>query len=92
MSKISELLVSALLPTVKALATDQLAELLRKVKPDTTRHDLLKSLYVPIDTVLENYVKETKGKIDDNIVAALKEAIETVAAEDMIQLPNVDGD
>jgi hypothetical protein len=92
MSKLTELIVAALLPTIKQLSVEQLSQLLRKVKPDTTRHELLKSLYIPIDTLLEKYVQETKGKVDDNIVAALKEAIELVAAEDMIQLPNVDQD
>ena len=92
MSKILELILNTAAPAAENIFAEKFAELLRKIKPVETRADLMKSMYVPIDTVLERYTKETKTKLDDAGVNALKKAIETVAAEDGIVLPNADND
>jgi len=92
MKKILEILLSTLTPVLEGLLTEKFAAALRKIKPDTTRRDLLVTLYVPIDTQLEKVTEETATKLDDAGVRAMKAAIEIVAAEDGIQLPNIDND
>jgi len=86
MSKIGEIIVGALLPVLGQVGVEQLANVLRKVEPDKTRHDLLRSLYRPIDTILEDYTDSTKSKIDNVFVDTFKGAIEAIAAEDGIDL------
>ena len=87
-----EILINALAPALQEAATKHLATTLRKIQPAEKRRDTLMSLYVPIDTALENYTDASKTKIDDAIVDALKMAVEIVAAEDNVTLPNADGD
>lgn len=91
MKKIGELIVAALAPTITNVGADHLAKLLRKISPAETRADVLRSLYFPVDTLLEDLTEETKSKIDDAFVDAIKMAIETVAAEDGIDLTPVKG-
>lgn len=89
---LGEVLINALAPVLQDAGVKHLTTVLRKIQPAEKRKDVLISLYVPIDTALENYTDETKTKIDDAIIDALKMAVEIVAAEDGITLPNADAD
>jgi hypothetical protein len=90
--KFGEVIANALAPAIEKQLEKKFAEILRKIHPADTRRDVLIMLYVPVDSQLERLADETKTELDDAGVMALKKAIETVAAEDQIQLPNVDGD
>ncbi len=50
------------------------------------------SLYPIVDVELEALVEGTPNKVDDAVCEAVMEAIENVAAENNIQLSNVDTD
>lgn len=92
MSNFTDLLISALAGPLEVVATTKLTELLQKIEPAETRKNICNSLYVPIDTELERLTTESKNKIDDAIVGALKGSIEAVAAADGFTLPNTDND
>lgn len=91
-SKLSEILVAALAGPIQVVATEQLADLLRKIKPAETQTTILLTLYPAIDIELEKLTDQSRSKIDDAIIDAMKAAIETVAAEVNLTLPNNDGD
>jgi len=91
-SKLVELILNGISGPAAEVFADKFADVLRKIKPAETRRDLMVTLYVPIDTQLEKITDATKTKLDDAAVYALKTAIETVAAEDGVKLPNIDGD
>jgi hypothetical protein len=92
MSKVSDILVAALAGPFEVIAREKLIEILKKIEPAETRKTILISLYVPIDTELERLTNESKNKIDDAVVGAMKSAIEQVAQNDGITLPNEDND
>lgn len=92
MSKFTDLLVSALAGPIELIATEKLTELLQKIEPADTRKNICVTLYVPIDTELEKLTTQSKNKIDDAVVGALKASIEAVAATDGFELPNLDSD
>jgi len=92
MSNFTDLLVSALAGPIELVATTKLTELLQKIEPAETRKTICVTLYVPIDTELEKLTTESKNKIDDAVVGAMKAAIEAVAAADGFELPNLDSD
>ncbi len=92
MSKFTDMLIAALTGPIEIIATEKLAELLRKIEPKESRDTILVSLYAPIDVELEKLTAGTKTGIDDAIVGAMKAAIEKVAEEDGIELPNLDND
>lgn len=91
-SKFTRAIANAVAPAVEELLTESLATVLRKIQPAETRRDVLITLYVPIDSQLEKLTDETKTKLDDAGIDAIKAAIELVAAEDGVTLPNVDND
>jgi hypothetical protein len=92
MSQFTDLLISALAGPLELVATTKLTELLQKIEPAETRKNICVTLYVPIDTELERLTTESKNKIDDAVVGALKTSIEAVAAADGFELPNLDQD
>jgi len=92
MSNFTDLLISALAGPLELVATTKLTELLQKIEPAETRKNICATLYVPIDTELERLTTESKNKIDDAVVGALKASIEAVAAADGFELPNLDND
>lgn len=91
-TNIGELLISALSGPLEIVATAKLTELLQKIQPADTRKNICITLYVPIDTELEKLTTQSKNKIDDAVVNALKGAIEAVAEADGFTLPNADND
>lgn len=91
-SKWTEILVTALAGPIEAVLTDQLSQLLAKIEPLEARATVLTTLYPAIDVQLEDLAAGTKGKLDDAGVRALKTAIETVAEDSDIELPNLDKD
>lgn len=92
--KFGEFILNAFLPLFAQYGSNELANLLRKLqakKPEVFE-TVLVSLYPVIDVHLEEIAQESKTKIDDPFVTAFKSAIETVAAEFNITLPNLDND
>lgn len=92
MSQFTDLLIASLAGPLEVVATAKLTELLQKIEPADTRKNICVTLYVPIDTELEKLTQQSKNKIDDAVVGALKGAIEAVAAADGFELPNLDND
>lgn len=81
-----------------SVAESQGKEALKKVLQNV--HDkneanwklILVESYPLIDTKLEDFVKATPAKWDDNAVQMLKEALEENATANAFVLPNVDAD
>lgn len=94
MSKITDVIVSALAPVVKSVAKDKLVELLDQLKEknEANYKTTLVSLYPIIDVQLEGVTDKTKTNIDDAVVDALKEAIEESATKNSVTLQNLDAD
>jgi hypothetical protein len=53
---------------------------------------VLVALYGPIDVYVEELVEKTETKVDDALVSGMMTAIENVAAENGVELPNLDED
>lgn len=53
---------------------------------------IVQESYPVIDVEIENYVKETKSKVDDRVVKDLKELCETFAENNDLELQNLDKD
>lgn len=90
--RFGEFILQAFLPLFAQYGSMELANLLRKLqakKPEVFE-TILVSLYPIIDVHLEQVSKESKTKIDDPFVTAFKNAIEMVAMEYGITLPNLD--
>lgn len=92
MSQFTDLLIAALSGPLEEVATIKLTELISKIEPAETRKNICNTLYIPIDTELERLTTQSKSKIDDAVVNALKRSLENVAAADGFTLPNTDGD
>lgn len=89
-----ELLLSALTGPLATIGQEQLVVLLDKFqekKPREYKASLI-AIYPVIDMHLEDLVTETKTKIDDAFVKALKGAIEESAAKHGVALSNLDND
>lgn len=91
---LGELLVGTLLPVIKSVGTDQLVALFEqlKAKDEKAYKTVLNALYPIVDVQLEALVTKSKSKIDDSLIAALKDAIEESAEKNGITLPNLDED
>lgn len=87
-SKLSELLLAALAPVLQSVATAKLGELFTKLhEHDEEGHSAtLRSMYIGVGQ-LQRLTDESKTKLDDAIVDALKEAIEESAEEFDVELP-----
>lgn len=90
--KFGEFILGALLPMFTQYGSMELANLLRKlaIKNPEVLKTLVVSLYPAIDVHLEQIATESKTRIDDPFIQAFKSAIEIVAAENSIELPNLD--
>lgn len=89
-----ELLLSALTGPLATIGEEQLIILLDKFqekKPREFKASLI-ALYPIIDMHLEDLVTETKTKIDDAFVKALKGAVEKSATKHGVVLSNLDND
>lgn len=92
MKKILEAILNTFRPALTALLFEWFCKIFRRIKPVEKLATVLQTLYIPVDAELETLAKESADKNDDVVVAALKQAIETVAAENNITLQNVDND
>jgi len=87
-------LLQMLLPTfmiygkVKAI---EFGQKLHDSNPEACKR-VLETVYPLIDVELEKFAAESENKVDDQVVADLKEVFETVAAANGIELPNLDKD
>jgi hypothetical protein len=91
---LGEILISALSGPLATVGKEQLVNLLDKFqekKPREFKASII-ALYPVIDMHLEDLVTETKTKIDDALVIALKGAIEESAAKHGVVLSNLDND
>ena len=87
-------LLQMLLPTFIAFgktATLAFGQKLHDSHPASFKR-VLETLYPIIDVELEKYAAETANKVDDEVVADLKEVCEKLAAANGITLPNLDND
>lgn len=87
-------LVKWLLPLIENTAETGLLGLLQNLH-DThpaSYVQLVTGAYPLIDVQLENYAKESKSKIDDEVAARLKRVLEQSAAANNVTLPNLDAD
>lgn len=75
-------------------ASEQFETILEKFweKKPQTAAALANSLYVWIDTFVEDYAGTTENKIDDKAVDEFKEAIENFCTKHQIPLSNLDND
>jgi len=88
MSKVSEILVSVLMPAIKSVGKSELKEVLSGIKahntPDVYKNTL-QGLYSDFSLLKEVAVK-TKTNIDDGIVDVVLEAVQETATSDNIVL------
>ena len=84
----------ALAPLVKIITEQVMTVLFRKLVAREPEHGkvLLTSLYPVVDVELEGIFDSTPNELDDAAVDGLKAAMETVAKEVGITLPNLDQD
>lgn len=86
-SKLVEQLLNGVAGTISAIAEEKLVELFTKLhdKNPSEHSATLRSLYIGA-TQLEKTTDETKTKLDDAVVDALKGAIEKSAADHSVEL------
>lgn len=85
-------LFQMLLPTFIAFgkaATITFGQKMHDAHPESFKV-VLNGLYPIIDVELEKYAAETANKVDDEVVADLKEVCEKLAEANGIKLPNLD--
>lgn len=86
--------IAMLLAVAEAQGKDALKKVLQNVhdKNEQNYKLILVESYPLIDTKLEDFVKASEAKWDDNAVQALKEALEESAKANSFTLPNIDED
>ncbi len=91
---LSDTLLGLLGGAIKDVGKNQIVELLDKLhaKDEAGYMSTVLGLYPLVDSKLETLAAESKNKVDDSIVGALKEGIEISAAKYGVQLPNTDND
>lgn len=91
---LNEAILGFVLPKVLDIGGDELKKLLDKAyaeNPELIKTTVV-SLYPFIDVYVEKYATQSKTKLDDKAVAELMETVEAFAAENEIELPNLDED
>jgi len=86
-SKLTEFLVASLVPVIEQIAEGKLVEVLQEFhdKNPEQYEVSIKAGHVFIQPLIE-HVTKTKGKLDDGIVEALHNAIDTSASLNGIEL------
>jgi len=84
-------LVTPIIRPIARTVTEALLRSFFKAEP-THAKVLLVSGYPIIDVELETLVEKTDTEIDDQLVVGVKDAFEAVAAENDIELDNLDDD
>jgi hypothetical protein len=89
---IGNLVVKWVMPLVKDRGAEALKDLLQDMHDahPLWYNQTLVGAYPLIDVQLEDFVKTTGTKIDDELVALLKKVLEESAAANSIELPNLD--
>ncbi len=84
---VGELIINTLAPTLGVVATNKLVDLFEKMwdKDNEKATAALKAMYIGV-VQLQNLTDDTKTKIDDALVDAIRNAIEQSAAEHGITL------
>ena len=87
-------LIDTIAPLVRVILEKVLTTLFDTIVTKQPEHGkvVLASLYPVVDVELEGLADDTKNKIDDAVVDAVKKAMEDVAAKHGIILSNVDDD
>lgn len=83
-----EILVGAIMPTIKTVEKAQLSDLLEKLKEAETKENVendVKALH-GIFKRLDALAQKTKTKIDDNLIDGVVEALEEFADDNDISL------
>lgn len=86
--------LSAAISIVESAGKEEILKAIQKWydKDPKTVTRIIESAYPVIDIEVENYVEKTKSKVDNRIVASLKEICEIVAENNDFELPNLDKD
>jgi hypothetical protein len=92
MSAINDFFLQMFLPGLANIGALELTKVFDAyaIKHPEAHKTLMVSLYPIIDVRLENLTTESKTKFDNPFSTALKLAIETSAAANGIELPNLD--
>lgn len=94
MSAFSDFFLQMFLPGLASAGAIELTKVFDAyaLKHPEAHKTLMVSLYPIIDVQLENLTKDSKTKFDDPFSNALKLSIEASAANNGIELPNLDAD
>jgi hypothetical protein len=94
LSWLNEVLLGFILPKALSIGGDELKKFLQKAHDDNPVfvETTIVSLYPFVDVYLEKYAGQTETKFDDKAVSELMETLEEFAADNSIDLPNLDED